>query len=103
MSARYNDVSEVPTTVICERLRELSEAVTTSDSKVRREFTMRVPAEVDRDADIVLSAAADRLAAAEQRLAEIAELPEKWMEEDSYYGSSYAENINAIINREDKP
>ncbi len=45
------------------RLRELSTAVTQGREAVMREFTMRIPAEPARDADLVLSDAADRLAA----------------------------------------
>ncbi len=41
---------------IIKRLRELSDAVTKNK---RDEFTMRVPAEPSRDADLVLSSAAD--------------------------------------------
>lgn len=44
---------------LCARLRELSHAVTQGPEAVRREFTMRVPAERDRDADLVLSRSAD--------------------------------------------
>ena len=61
MSNQYKDESEVPTDVICDRLEELSEAVTKGRDAVSREFTMRVPAEMDRDADLVLSIAAKRL------------------------------------------
>ena len=41
------------------RLRELSHAVTQGREAVASEFTMRVPAEPKRDADLVLSTAAD--------------------------------------------
>ena len=43
------------------RLRELAAAVTQGRESVAREFTMRVPAEPERDADLVLSTAADML------------------------------------------
>jgi hypothetical protein len=43
------------------RLRELADAVTQGRDAVAREFTMRVPAEPERDADLVLSKAADEL------------------------------------------
>lgn len=43
------------------RLRELADAVTHGRDVVAREFTMRVPAEPERDADMVLSNAADEL------------------------------------------
>lgn len=44
------------TDVLCARLRVLAQAV--ADGRVGSEFSMRVPAEPDRDADIVLSRAA---------------------------------------------
>ncbi len=43
------------------RLRELAQAVTYGREAINREFTMRVPADEDRDADCVLSWAADAL------------------------------------------
>ena len=60
MSAKYKTSEEVPTEVIAARLKELSNAVT-KGSVGYSEFTMRIPAEVDRDADIVLAEAARRL------------------------------------------
>lgn len=73
MSTQYKDPSEVPTSVICTRLKELSDYVTKGRESVAREFTMRIPAEVDRDADIVLHQAAKRLAALEAKVAELEE------------------------------
>lgn len=46
---------------LTDRLRELSDAVTRGPEVRDREFTMRVPAEPDRDADLVLSTAADEI------------------------------------------
>lgn len=60
MSNFYKHAKDVPTTAIIARLKELAIAV--SDRKLD-EFTMRIPAELDRDADLVLSIAADRLEA----------------------------------------
>lgn len=60
MSTEYNNSREVPTDILCKRLRELSDAVT-KGSVGQSEFTMRVPAECDRDADLVLYEAANRL------------------------------------------
>lgn len=60
MSRQYKSSADVPTGVLCLRLEELSEAVTkgaTGDG----EFTMRIPAECDRDADLVLQEASNRL------------------------------------------
>ena len=53
-----------------ERLRELSDAVT-KGPKGMREFYMSIPAEPERDADLVLAAAADEL---ERQAAEIERL-----------------------------
>lgn len=58
MSTKYKDVSEVPTSVLAERLEELANAVANNNMS---EFTMRIPAEVDHDADIVIKEAAKRL------------------------------------------
>lgn len=58
MSTKYKDVSEVPSSVLAARLEELAEAVANNRMD---EFVMRIPAEVDRDADIVLMEAAKRL------------------------------------------
>lgn len=53
----------IPTETLCARLHELSGAVCAGREAVAREFTMRIPAEPARDADLVLSEAAKRLAA----------------------------------------
>ncbi len=58
MSTKYSNRKEVPTDIICSRLNELSDAVAKGN---QGEFTMRVPAELDRDADIVLCEASIRL------------------------------------------
>lgn len=58
MSTKYKEPKEVPTTVLIERLKELADAIAKGN---RDELTMRIPAEVDRDADIVLAEAANRL------------------------------------------
>lgn len=53
---------------ITKRLRQLGHAV--ADGRMD-EFTMRVPAEPDRDADIVLCAASDEIIRLRARIAEI--------------------------------
>lgn len=60
MSNKYEHSYDVPTDVIADRLDELATAVT---KKNLDEFDMRIPAELDRDADLVLSEAARRLRA----------------------------------------
>ena len=65
MSTKYRKASEVPDYVIADRLDELSDAVVArmkgDPDPMEREFTCRIPAELDRDADLVLSEAANRL------------------------------------------
>lgn len=62
MTTKYQEPGDVPNDVLCTRLEELAEASQHRLSR-DREFTMRVPAEVDRDADIVLTEAAKRIRA----------------------------------------
>lgn len=65
MSTKYKDSRYVPTSVLCDRLDELVYAIVArmngNESKFDNEFTVRIPAECDRDADLVLSAASRRL------------------------------------------
>jgi lipid II:glycine glycyltransferase (peptidoglycan interpeptide bridge formation enzyme) len=62
MSTEYRTSRAVPTKILCDRLEELSCAIANGKRSIEREFTMRVPAEVDRDPDLVLSEAARRIA-----------------------------------------
>lgn len=59
MSTRYKRSADVPNTILAERLKELANIIATG--KLGSEFTMRVPAELDRDADLVMAEAANRL------------------------------------------
>ena len=65
MSTKYEHGDRVPTDVIAARLDELADAVVArmcgDSGPMDREFTCRIPAEMDRDPDLVLSQAADRL------------------------------------------
>lgn len=61
MSTKYTDTKKVPTEIICRRLNELSKSVTGGSEEIQKAFSMRVPAELDRDADLVISEASDRL------------------------------------------
>ena len=60
MSSKYKDSKDVPSEVLVKRLKELSDAAT-KGREGQSEFNMRIPAQVDRDADIVLLEAALRL------------------------------------------
>ena len=57
MSTIYKNSKDVPMEVLLERLDELADAVTGGKVSRDREFTMRIPAECDRDADLVISQA----------------------------------------------
>jgi RNA polymerase subunit RPABC4/transcription elongation factor Spt4 len=63
MSTKYRDSKDIPTDILCKRINEIVSAITASDhgKSLLRECTMRIPAELDRDADLVLSEAARRL------------------------------------------
>lgn len=61
MSNKYKHGDKVPSGVLCTRLDELAQAVTEGRPGIEREFYMRIPAELDQDADLVLSAAARRI------------------------------------------
>ena len=68
MSNNYKHGDRVPSEVLCVRLDELATAVTRGPTQMMREFDMRVPAELDRDADLVLSQAAARIRELEAKL-----------------------------------
>jgi len=82
MSTKYQKSEEVPTKELLDRVGELIRAITgdRTASSFRNEFTMRIPAEVDRDADLVLQAIADRLDKAEKELAVAKALSKQLME-----------------------
>ena len=71
MSTKYEHPKEVPLQVIAARLNELATAITKGRDSQEREFTMRIPAECDRDADIVINEAANRIGALQARVAEL--------------------------------
>ncbi len=62
MSTKYRNSEDVPLETIVSRLKELSDAVTGGRASVAREFVMRIPAECDHDADLVIGEAAARIA-----------------------------------------
>lgn len=65
MSTKYTSPKDVPNSELSQRLKQLSDACISrlrGDSYIfDREFTCRIPVEVDRDADIVLAEAARRI------------------------------------------
>ena len=73
MSNKYKQGDSVPNLVLADRLDELATAITKGADTINREFTMRVPAEFDRDADLVMSQAAKRLREFELMMQEQAE------------------------------
>jgi hypothetical protein len=81
MSNKYKHGEKVPSSALIDRLNELSNAVTKGRDSINREFTMRVPAELDRDADLVLSSAASLIGELEQQnealIAQVEELRDR--------------------------
>jgi hypothetical protein len=71
MSTQYQSGKDVPTEVLAARLNELAHVVAQKRDRIGDEFTMRIPAECDRDADLVMSEAAVRLEALQAELAEL--------------------------------
>ena len=61
MSTNYKRSEDVPTQVLIKRLYVLSSSICSGKMKMSSIFNMRVPAECDFDADIVLAEAATRL------------------------------------------
>jgi len=61
MSTDFKEFSEVPTKALSSRLAYLSDVFARKKGNVSHEITMRVPAELDRDADLVCANAAVRL------------------------------------------
>lgn len=70
MSTKYSKSEQVPTEVLINRLDELSDACIDKIS-FNREFTMRIPAELDRDPDLVLSISSQRLKQQGERIKEL--------------------------------
>lgn len=74
MSTKYKIGDEVPSEVLCERLMELSDAVTKGEKGIKREFYMSIPAQVDHDADLVLAAAGKKIETLEKNQQNLAML-----------------------------
>lgn len=60
MSTEFKYPTQVPTERLADRLKQLAQAAAEGN---RSEFTMRVPVEFDRDADVVMDESARRLRA----------------------------------------
>lgn len=77
MSNKYKDGDEVPTDILCNRVDYLVDVITgrvkTTEQGFIHEFSMRVPAELDHDADLVLSALSKRVRKLEARVRELEE------------------------------
>lgn len=68
MSLKYSHGERVSNEDLTKRLNELADFVTKGPDVIRRNFGMSVPAQLDRDADLVLSAAAMRIAEQDEQL-----------------------------------
>ena len=72
MSRKYKSSPEVPTNVLLERLNELVQVIAKQGRgarKLENVFVMHIPAEVDHDADLVMSEVGRRLKTLEAAIA----------------------------------
>lgn len=65
MSNQYKEAAQVPTPIFYARLKELASSASKGEWN---DFYMRIPAEVDHDADLVLMGAAIRLSELQMRV-----------------------------------
>jgi hypothetical protein len=104
VSTNYQSTKEVPLDKIIARLRELSDAIIRGRDAQADEFTMRIPAECDRDADLVLSEAANRLNAMQARVAKLedfaafAQMVASRQLDPDYVPVHVAEDMTKILN-----
>lgn len=108
MSQKYKFGAHIPTEVLTGRLMELVNVITKEHHRLRDEFTMRIPAERDRDADLVLSECATRLTALETQVAELTAERDRLREieaivkrADPYYEPSFNEHSLILDSRTD--
>lgn len=65
MSTKYKEFSEVPTSVLASRLAQIGEQLTKGNFS---DLSMSIPAQLDRDADLVLTNAGVRLIELQERV-----------------------------------
>ncbi len=70
MSTKYKESADVPTEVLADRLNDLVKIICGPEKDLSRHFSMRVPAELDYCADLVISESGQRLLRLESMLAE---------------------------------
>lgn len=97
MSIQYKRSEDVPTETLANRLDDLADCVSTSRHRMDNEFTMRVPAEHDRDADLVMSEAARRLRDANNTITALRAEVEMWKENSAYYDNESAGRLTTIF------
>lgn len=85
MSSKYKHGDRVPSDVLCARLKELAHAATKDSEAILREFNMRIPAELDRDADCVLSESANRIKELEAALERVGKAVSGFGQDPSYW------------------
>ena len=61
MSCYYKDSNSVPNRILSKRLDDLADIIINRKKGWQEELSMRVPAECDRDADLILSEADFRI------------------------------------------
>ena len=68
MATKYKTAEEIPSKVLSDRLKYLSNKITDGNNNLERDFYMSIPAQIDHDADLVLMYSARRLMELEKEL-----------------------------------
>jgi len=100
MSTKYKSSKDVPLNVITARLEELVDAIIRPGEFNDNEFTMRIPAECDRDADLVISEAGRRLNAIQAQVSKL-ELEEEGAKEAFAVVADSNELLRAQVSKMD--
>lgn len=102
MSTLYQSSKDVPTEVLSARLNQLSDVVSSNRERIDAEFTMRIPAEADRDADLVMSESAVRLVAlqaeCERLYAALRHMASMYGVDDYFSGKLRDKEIDRAVN-----
>lgn len=88
MSNKYKHGDKVPDEVLYERMNQLIRSITTRED-FPSDFYMRIPAELDRDADLVMS---QMVTNSREKDTRIKELEEELALQESHYDCEVAKN-----------
>ena len=103
MSTKYKYPKDVPIEILISRLNELSDIITGENPKqnMEREFNMRIPAEYDRDPDLVMAISATRMKDITKENEHLAEVINKRDVTIKYLVDWINEDLNALLDIKD--